>query len=453
MAEIATPKDSTWQPTSWQKKQAKQQPTYQDPKALEDVLTAIKGYPPLVFAGEVDRLAEKLAKASRGEQFLLQGGDCAESFRDCNDKAITRKLKIMLQMSVVLSYGARKPVIRVGRIAGQYAKPRSQDMEEVGGQKIPVFRGENINSYEPTSKARMADPTRLLESYHSSAMTLNYIRALTKGGFADLHYPGHWNLDFVTRSNQRQQYEKIVENISDAIAFMESLGSKEEKLNWVEYYTSHEGLLLPFEQSQTRYVPEYDGYYNLGAHMLWIGDRTRQIDGAHVEYFRGIKNPVGLKVGPSASPKEIVDIVKVLNPKNKMGRVTLITRFGANKAKTAIKPYIEAIKSEKLQVVFSVDPMHGNVIKTEDGVKTRNFDDILKELKDTALAHKEEGSILGGVHFELTGDNVTECIGGAAGVTARDLENHYESYCDPRLNYSQSLEMAFLISSMLAQKG
>ena len=381
---------------------------------------------------------------------MLQGGDCAERFQDCTPEAITSKLKILLQMSVILCYGARRPVVRVGRIAGQYAKPRSADYETVNGQNMLSYRGDNINSYEPVEAARRPDPDRLLQSYHSSSLTLNYVRAMISGGFADLHHPEHWNLEAFGKSGHLDQYQKIVGNIKDAIAFMESLGGvREESLGSIEFYTSHEGLLLPFEESMTRYVAESGRWYNLSAHMLWIGDRTRQLDGAHIEYFRGIANPLGIKIGPSCSPQDVVALVKAINPANELGRIALITRFGNDKVQKHLPDVVKAVAEAKLNVLWSVDPMHGNVIKTKADIKTRDFDAILGEIRQSFEVHQKSGSILGGVHFELTGDNVTECTGGAEGIAESDLSRNYETYCDPRLNYSQSLEMAFLISSIL----
>ncbi|RYZ55131.1 MAG: 3-deoxy-7-phosphoheptulonate synthase [Proteobacteria bacterium] len=438
----------SWQPDSWRKLPIKQQPSYESESALNAVLADIKKMPPLIFVGEVERLKAQLAKAMTGESFVLQGGDCAERFQDCNREAITQKLKIMLQMSVVLCYGLRKPIIRVGRIAGQYAKPRSADLETVDGKEIPVYRGDIINSFEANAEARKPDPNRIRQAYFHSIATLNYIRALTKGGFADLHHPQSWDLKFVSNAPKKIEYERIVHNIQDAIVFMESLGTHEEKLATVEFYTSHEGLLLPLEEAMTQYVPEYDAYYNLGAHTLWIGDRTRQLDGAHIEYFRGIANPLGLKVGPSSDPRDIIAICKALNPRGEAGKVTLISRYGNGKAGKHLPQLIEAMKGTP--VVWSIDPMHGNAIKTDAGTKTRNFDDILGEVTESLNIHKTAGSKLGGIHFELTGDDVTECIGGSAGITADELSHNYETYCDPRLNYSQSLEMAFLVSQLMA---
>lgn len=442
----------TWNLKSWQSRPIQQQPRYPNAQELESVTETIRSYPPLVFAGEVETLKKRLSAVAEGKQFLLQGGDCAERFQDCNSDAVTRKLKILLQMSVTLCYGARKPVLRIGRIAGQYGKPRSADTETVGGVDMPVYRGDSVNGFEPTLEARQPDPERLLKSFHHSALTLNYIRALTTGGFADLHYPENWNLRFVDHAQQKARYTEIVDNIRNAISFMESLGNSNEKLGSVEFYTSHEGLLLPYEEALTRPVRKYnDKYFNLGAHMLWIGDRTRQLDGAHIEFFRGIENPIGIKVGPSADPKEIIQIIQALNPKNKTGKVVLITRFGADKVEQHLPQIIEAVKHSENSVVWTSDPMHGNATKTEQGVKTRNFDSILSEIKSSFQIHKQMDTYLGGVHFELTGENVTECIGGSENIKETDLDKKYETYCDPRLNYSQSLELAFHVSDLLSQ--
>jgi 3-deoxy-7-phosphoheptulonate synthase len=441
-----------WKPDSWRAKPIKQQPHYDDPGRLSDVLGRIRSYPPLVFAGEVDNLRRQLADAAAGHRFLLQGGDCAERFQDCNQDAITSKLKILLQMSVVLCYGARRPVVRVGRIAGQYAKPRSADAETVQGVTLPVFRGDNINSFEPDPEGRKANPERLLHGYHTASMTLNYIRALITGGFADLHHPENWNLGFVGKSAHRNKYEQVVANIRDAVTFMETFGGvREESLGSVDFFTSHEGLLLGFEEAMTRQIGAQGRYYNLGAHMLWIGDRTREITGAHVEYFRGIANPIGIKWGPSADPQEVVELMQALNPRNEAGRLTIITRFGHEKVAECLPRAVEAVSRAGVNVLWSSDPMHGNVIKAGNNIKTRDFDSILAELRHSFEVHARLGSRLGGVHFELTGENVTECIGGSEAIREADLARQYETFCDPRLNYSQSLEMAFVISEILAR--
>lgn len=440
-----------WSPGSWRAKPIKQQPSYEDESSLAEVLRMIRTYPPLVFVGEVDHLKRQIADAAQGRRFVLQGGDCAERFQDCTPEAITSKLKILLQMSVVLSYGARRPVVRIGRIAGQYAKPRSSDVETVNGRVLPVFRGDNINSFVPDPELRRPDPKRLLTGYHTASMTLNYVRAMITGGFADLHHPENWNLGFLGKSPQKQRYEAVVANIQDAVAFMQSFGGlRDELLGTVDFFTSHEGLLLGFEEAMTRQVR--GRYYNLSAHMLWIGDRTREFDGAHIEYFRGIANPIGIKWGPSADPAEMVRLIQCLNPDNEPGRITIITRFGAAKIADCLPAAIEAVQRAKLGVLWSSDPMHGNAIKTKNDIKTRDFDAILAELRQAFEIHAQAGSHLGGVHFELTGEDVTECTGGAQGIREEDLNRQYETFCDPRLNYNQSLEMAFLISSILRDK-
>ena len=442
-----------WSPSSWQQKAIKQQPTYERKSELADILNVLRSYPPLIFVGEVDNLKRQLADAAAGKRFLLQGGDCAERFQDCTPEAITSKLKIILQMSVVLCYGARQPLVRVGRIAGQYAKPRSTDTEMVNGKELPVFRGDSINSFEADEQGRKPDPKRLLQSYHTASLTLNYIRAMITGGFANLHDLENWNLGFFKKTSQRQRYEQVVANIQDAVAFMSSFGGvREELLGSVDFFTSHEGLLLGFEESMTRFVPEKNRYYNLGAHMLWIGDRTRDLDGAHIEYFRGIANPIGVKWGPTADVATMIQLIKRLNPTNEAGRITLITRYGEGKVDKHLPEAIKAVQAAGLTVLWSADPMHGNVIKTKANIKTRDFSAILAELKSSFDVHKKMGSRLGGVHFELTGEDVTECTGGAEGIGEDDLVRQYETFCDPRLNYSQSLEMAFLISSILQQQ-
>jgi len=438
-----------WQPDSWKNFPILQQPTYDDPAEVEKVLQKISGLPPLVFSGEIDNLRHHLAEVCEGRAFLLQGGDCAESFEACRSELIANKIKILLQMSLVMCYGSRKPIVRVGRIAGQYAKPRSSNHEEIDGEKYLSFRGDIVNSFQADKELRKADPGRLLRSYQKSALTLNFIRAMISGGFADLHHPENWNLRFIEKSEQEKKYRALVDNIQDAMSFMGIFGESDRSLNSVDFFTSHEGLLLAYESAMTRYLERKKGYYNLGAHMLWIGDRTRQLDGAHIEFFRGIVNPVGIKVGPSAEPKTIVEICQRLNPSNTPGKVVLITRFGHDKIREGLPPFIEAIQKAEQKVVWSCDPMHGNTIKVENGVKTRDFNAILGEVQGAFDCHKEAGTYLGGIHFELTGDNVTECIGGSEGLKSGDLGRNYETYCDPRLNYSQSLEMAFLISEML----
>ena len=441
---------TTWHPSSWRLRPIKQQPVYEDENALGDVLEVIRSYPPLVFASEVESLRTALAEAAAGKRFLLQGGDCAERFQDCTPDAITSKIKILLQMSLVLSHGARQPIVRVGRIAGQYAKPRSSDFEDKGALRLPVFRGDNINSFEVDPVGRKPDPERLLAGYHTASMTLNYIRALLSTGFADIHHPENWDLSAFPRSPQKDEYEKIVARMQEAL-FPAASGHDvpEDSPSHGGLFTSHEGLLLGLEEAMTRYDRDWGGYYNLGAHMLWIGDRTRDLHGAHIEYFRGIKNPIGIKWGPSADLDEMVEVIKALNPDGIPGRITIITRFGIDHVASHLPRAIAAVKKSGLPVLWSADPMHGNALMTRDGVKTRDFAAILAELKMCFEVHRNAGTRLGGVHFELTGENVTECTGGAAGVREIDLKRQYETFCDPRLNYSQSLEMAFLIADIL----
>jgi len=437
---------ANWSKDSWRSLPIQQQPDYADAERLERVLQQITALPPLVHPGEVDALKSSLAAAGRGEAFLLQGGDCAERFIDCAKTPIERKLKILLQMSLVLTWGARLPVVRVGRIAGQYAKPRSRSTEIVEGREVPSYRGDNVNTHH--LEGREPDPDRLLQAYHHSAATLNYLRALLDGGFADLARPEHWNLSFVQQAKARSSYEDLVGRIHDTMEFMRATGIEDPNV-WrrVDFFTSHEGLLLAYEQAHTEQVGER--HYNLGAHMLWIGDRTRQLDGAHIEYFRGVANPIGLKVGPTMAPDELVEVAQRLNPENELGRLTLITRFGADKVSEHLPALIAAVQEAGCAVVWSSDPMHGNTTSTSTGVKTRNFDRIVAELTAVFEAHRAAGSVLGGVHFELTGEDVTECTGGAQGLSDADLARSYQTYCDPRLNYAQSLELAFLIAGRL----
>ncbi len=439
-----------WSPDSWRSHRALQQPSYENPRRYQDVLRRIGRLPPLVFPGEVEALKSQLAEAGQGRRFVLQGGDCVERFADCNAEAIKNKLKILLQMSVILTHAARRPVVRVGRMAGQYAKPRSAATERVGELTLPVYRGDSINDHRPRPKARRSDPSRLLQGYHYSTATLNYIRAMINGGFADLHRPYTWNLHAIERTEEWDEYRGIVEQILDAIHFMESFGGlNQDRLGGVECFTSHEGLHLGYEQALTRRDEASGRFYNLGAHMLWIGERTRDPEGAHVEYFRGIANPVAVKLGPTADARELGGLLEALNPGNEMGRLTLVTRLGRGRPADLLPPLIRAVRAAGAQVLWSCDPMHGNTVLTREAIKTRSFEDILAEVQETFEAHRGEGSHLSGIHFELTGEPVTECTGGAGNLTATDLSRDYRSTCDPRLNYAQSLEMAFLISKLL----
>lgn len=441
-----------WNPASWRTKPAKQQATYPSEAALTDVLARLAKLPPLVTSWEVETLKGKLAKASRGEMFLLQGGDCSENLDDCQSPHIAAKLKILLQMSLALVYGCKKHVIRVGRFAGQFAKPRSSDLETRDGLSLPSYRGDLVNRPGFNEADRTPDPELLLRGYERAGLALNFIRALMEGGFADLHHPEYWDLGFVTHSPHAAEYQRMTQAIGDAITLMETIGNFPiDQLNRVEFYTSHEGLHLPYEEAQTRQVPRRAGWYNLSTHFPWIGDRTRELGGAHIEYFRGIVNPIGVKVGPSMTTEELLDLTRVLNPDNEPGRLTLIHRFGAEKIGDHLPRLISAIQKAGRTVVWCCDPMHGNTITTADGIKTRSFDAILQELEQAFAIHTESGSILGGVHFELTGENVTECIGGARGLNEADLKTAYKSAVDPRLNYEQAMEMALLIAHRMSK--
>ena len=435
-----------WHPHRWRQFPAAHQPTYADPAACDRALERLAGLPPLVFPGEIERLKSQIAEAARGERFILHGGDCVERFVDCNPTAITNKLKILLQMSVVLSHAARRPVVRIGRIAGQYFKPRSSETEVIDGQTVLTYRGDTINGFAPDE--REPDPNRLIEGYFHATATLNHIRSMIDGGFADLHHPYTWNLDSIERSEKWEEYKSIVESILDAIHFMESFGGvNAESLGRVEFFTSHEGLHLGYESALTR--AETDRFYALSAHLLWIGERTRAADGAHVDFFRGVSNPIGLKVSTKATAGDLIDLCRILNPDNEPGRLCLITRLGASAVTSALPPLLKAVQDEGASVAWMCDPMHGNTVTTGSGHKTRHFSDVLNELSETHAVHAENGSTLAGVHFELTGEDVTECIGGAANLEEADLPLNYQSYCDPRLNYAQSMEMAFLISGLL----
>ena len=442
---------SNWTPDSWRARPIQQQPLWPDADALQTTLDEVRALPPLVNHGEVDTLRAHLAEAARGKAFLLQGGDCAERFADCTKTAIEAKLKILLQMSLVLTWGARIPIIRVGRMAGQFAKPRSSDTETIDGTEMPSYRGDNVNAITPDLAARQPDPQRLVKAYHLSAATLNYARALVDGGFADLHHPQHWDLGFVRSQSHRAEYEDMVERIRDAIDFLESTGVRGTgALRTVELFSSHEGLLLDYEEALTEKVG--DSYYNLGAHFLWIGDRTRNLGDAHLEYFRGIENPIGIKVGKQMQPNELVEIINEVEPANRAGRITLISRIGATDVREALPPLIAAVREAGQNVAWSCDPMHGNTTTTDSGLKTRDYDCILAELEAAFELQAAQGGQLAGVHFELTGEDVTECTGGPQELSEADLSRSYETYCDPRLNYAQSLELALRIAQRLQSR-
>jgi 3-deoxy-7-phosphoheptulonate synthase len=423
---------------------------YGDPEALARVIDEMGRLPPLVTSWEVERLREELARAARGDAFVLQGGDCAESFDDCRAESIAGRLKILMQMSLVLVHGTRKNVIRIGRIAGQYAKPRSADLETRGDVTLPAYRGDIINRDGFTAAERDPDPVLMLRAYERAALTLNFIRALVEGGFADLHHPEYWDISFAKGSPNAAQYERIVEAIRESLDFVAAItGVESEVLRRVDIYTSHEALALPYEQAQTRTVPRRAGWYNLSTHFPWIGMRTAQLDGAHVEFFRGIQNPLGIKIGPAMTAEWLVGLLDVLDPEREPGRITLIHRMGAGRVAEILPPLVEAVRRAGRTVLWVCDPMHGNTETTPAGIKTRRFDNIVAELEQSFEVHTGLGSRLGGVHFELTGEDVTECIGGARGLAEIDLERAYKSRVDPRLNYEQALEMAMRIARHL----
>jgi len=448
-----------WSPTSWRDRIEAQQIRYPDRAAVDLAAEKLASLPPLVTSYEIEQLKAEFAEAQAGRRLVLQGGDCAETLGDCRPDVITAKLKILLQMSLVLIHGGRRPVTRVGRFAGQYAKPRSSPTERGvhDGQELelPSYFGDLVNRAEFTPEAREPDPHLMVRGYQHAAMTLNFIRSLVDGGFADAHHPEHWDLRFMEHAGlthrRREQYERLSRTIADGLAFMEALGEGQvEGLQRVEFFTSHEGLNLIYESAQTRRVPRRPGWYDLTTHMPWIGERTRQLDGAHVEFFRGIANPVGVKIGPKADPAEVVSLVERLNPSAEPGKIALIARMGVKNVSPALPPILEAVAGAGQPVLWMCDPMHGNGIQTAGGVKTRDFDDIHAELEATMDAHKSVGTWLGGLHFELTGEDVTECIGGAHAIGEDDLHANYASPCDPRLNYQQSLELAFLLANRLS---
>jgi 3-deoxy-7-phosphoheptulonate synthase len=440
-----------WNKTSWLNFTALQQPKWPDKEQFDEIIRTLSVLPPLVFAGEIRDLKAMLAKAVKGEAFLLQGGDCSEEFSRCTAPNIRETLKVLLQMSVILTYAGNKPVVKVGRIAGQYAKPRSSDMEMVNGQELPSYRGDMANSAEPVLEARIPDPERLLKGYHMSAATMNLLRAFTRGGFSSLHRLQAWNQEFVKQSPMGRSYERMAKQISSALKFMETIGISTDspQLKETQFFTSHEALFLGYEEALTREDSIAGGWYDCSAHMLWIGDRTRQIDGAHIEFLRGVRNPLGMKVGPNYKIDDILSIIERLNPENEPGRITLITRFGSKAIDKYLPPLLRAVKSSGQHVLWTCDPMHANTFSAESGHKTRDFENILSELRCFFELNWVEGTVPGGVHFELTGDNVTECIGGARQLSGDQLGLRYLTTCDPRLNAEQSLEMAFQIAEMI----
>ncbi len=461
-----------WSPTSWQARPVAHAVNYPDDAGLAAAMAELRALPPLVTSWEIERLRSHLADAEAGKRFLLQGGDCAELLSECRPEPITNKLKILLQMSLVLVHGTKRPIIRVGRFAGQYAKPRSSPMERgtlPSGEtaELPSYFGDAINGAAFTPEARTPDPDRLVQAYKHSAMTLNFIRSLLDGGFADMHHPEYWDLSFFEHADlspqSRDEYRRISQSLAEALEFMEAIGeARVDELTRVEFFTSHEGLNLFYESAQTRLVPRRPQHYNLSTHLPWIGERTRNLDGAHVEYFRGIANPVGVKIGPKADPAEVVELTRALNPANEPGKLVLIARMGAANVATALPPIVEAVASADRRCLWISDPMHGNGIVTQSGVKTRAFESIAAELTGAIDAFESLGTTqrdgqrqpaarLGGVHFELTGDDVTECMGGASGITEEALGVRYDSLCDPRLNYQQSLELALILARRLSR--
>ena len=443
---------NSWSPTSWQKCHYDQAVQYPDEKQLTQIVSQLSKLPPLVTFGEVNRLKQLIALAGQGRAFILQGGDCAESFNDCREDVITNKLKILLQMSLVLLHGLRKPIIRIGRIAGQYAKPRSSNLETINGVTHPSYRGDLVNLSAFDAVSRTPNPKLLLKGYSYAAITLNYIRALLDGGFANLHHPQRWDLDFVQHSQQADEYHAIVSSIADSLDFLESIdGIRHSSLNHVDLYTSHEALHLHYEQALTRRLRESGQWYDLSTHLPWVGMRTAKAGSAHLEYIRGIQNPVGIKIGATTTTEWLHELLECVNPEREEGRVLLITRLGAKDIEKKLPQLIETVQKTKIPVTWSCDPMHGNTETTADGVKTRHFDNILSELLSAFNIHREMGSYLGGVHFELTGENVTECIGGARGLSAKALNQAYHSLVDPRLNYEQSLEMSIQLSRQFSQ--
>ncbi len=451
MTRIIAP-EAAWSPESWRTKPACQLPSYPDAAHLAEVEARLRRYPPLVFAGEARRLRAALAEAAEGRAFVLQGGDCAESFADFTANIIRDTFRVLLQMAVVLTFGARVPVVKLGRMAGQFAKPRSAETETQDGVTLPSYRGDMINGPEFTEAARTPDPTRMETGYFQSAGTLNLLRAFASGGYADLHEVHRWNLDFVSRSPLVARYQDLAARIDETLGFMAACGMTSEttpQIRETDFYTSHEALLLPYEQALTRIDSTTGDWYACSAHFLWIGDRTRQPDGAHVEFLRGVKNPIGIKLGPSTEIDSLLQLMDILNPQGIPGRLTLISRMGAERVLEKLPPLVRAVKRDGRPVVWVCDPMHGNTITTKARIKTRRFDAILSEVRGFFDVHAAEGTWAGGVHVEMTGRNVTECIGGAYHLTEADLSTRYETFCDPRLNAEQSLELAFLLAEEL----
>ena len=444
-----------WLPESWRNKPVVQVPEYPDSDALEAAENKLRNYPPLVFAGEARKLRAQLADVAEGKAFLLQGGDCAESFAEFHPNNIRDTFRVLLQMAVVLTFASGKPVVKVGRLAGQFAKPRSSDVEEQNGVTLPSYRGDMINDMAFSEASRVPDPERMVQVYNQSASTLNLLRAFAQGGYADLHEVHRWNLEFVSSGEQAKKYAELADRIDEAMTFMAACGLTPDaapQLRETDFYTSHEALLLGYEEAMTRVDSTSGAWYNTSAHMLWIGDRTRQLDSGHVEFMRGIANPIGLKTGPSQTPDDLLKLIDQLNPDNDPGRLVLISRMGHQKVEEKLPELVRAVSREGKEIVWTCDPMHGNTIKAQSGYKTRPFDHILREVKGFFAVHDAEGTHAGGVHIELTGQNVTECTGGAQAITDEGLSDRYHTHCDPRLNASQSLELAFLVGEHLKAK-
>ena len=441
----------TWNPESWKSFPIKQQPNWVNNNLLGNIIKELKSFPPLVFAGEVENLTNHLKKASKGEAFVIQGGDCAETFSDFSANSIKDKLKIILQMSAVLTYGAKSNIIKIGRIAGQFAKPRSNQFETINSVTLPSYQGDSVNKIEFNERSRQPNPHRLIKAYNQSAATLNLLRAFTNGGFANIEKVDSWKQSFIATSEQGQKYKEIAESINRAIEFINTIGISNinSQTRITEFFTSHEALLLDYEQSLTRKDSSSNNWYDCSAHFLWVGDRTRQIKGAHIEFLSGINNPIGIKIGPTFNPNDLLPLLNKLNPNNLSGKISLIIRFGVKYIDEKLPELVNIVKNHNKNVLWISDPMHGNTFKTADDIKTRDFSIILDELKKFFSIHNKLGSIPGGVHFELTGNNVTECIGGSQKISSEDLKYHYETACDPRLNNQQSLELAYLITNLI----
>lgn len=442
----------SWSRESWREYKILQQPTYPNAAELKSVETKLKGLPPLVFAGEARNLKAELAKVCEGKAFLLQGGDCAESFANFNANNIRDMFKVLLQMAIVLTFAGGCPVVKLGRVAGQFAKPRSSDFEEVGGVKLPSYRGDIINGFEFSASARVPDPKRMIEAYYQSASTMNLLRAFSRGGLADLHQVHKWNLGFVKKPEISEKYAKLADELTKTLSFMEACGITSQNtptLNQTAVYTSHEALLLPYEEAMTRQDSLTNDWYDCSAHMLWIGERTRGVNDAHVHFLSGVKNALGVKIGPTATAEDVIALANRLNPANEAGRLNVIIRMGAEKIEKILPKILRELKREGLNVLYSIDPMHGNTVKTSNNYKTREFDKIMSEVRSFFDIHRAEGTHAGGVHLEMTGQDVTECTGGASKITEQNLKQRYETQCDPRLNADQALELAFLMADLL----